>query len=288
MFHKDADNKLYNPTMIFNYFRELINNKGKAQNLVDSNLKIDYGRLRNLISLHDNKEKLLSLLNNKRISTEIIKQFSIEVVRDEKNFLSLLYYMGLVTIDNTGRIPGLRIPNYSVKTMYWDYIERMLTDELEGLSLDSSKYLDAVGKLALDGEYEAFFEYFSKYIMRYLSNRDLLGTVEKDIKFLMLPIFFSSNCYFPISEFENNEGYTDIYLSRTTQYPNSLSEWVFEIKYIKQKDSRKKTLIEAAQKDAKEQLLRYKSSAFFSSKTDVRYLSIVFVGKKEYLIEEII
>jgi len=182
----------------------------------------------------------------------------------------------------------LKIPNYSIKIIYWEFIERMLTEELEGLSLDDSKYKTSIYKLAYENNYEPFFEYFSKYIVSYLSNRDLLGTVEKDIKFLLLPIFFTSNYYFPVSELENSEGYTDIYLKRSHIHPTSISEWIWEIKYIKQKDAKKKNLIETAKNKAKEQLLRYKDSNLFKDRTDVRYLSIVFIGKKDYIIEELI
>jgi predicted nucleic acid-binding protein len=111
--------------------------------------------------------------------------------------------------------------------------------------------------------------------------------VEKDMKYLLLPIFFTSNYYLPISELENSEGYTDIYLMRSYLHPKAISEWIWELKYIKQADSENKTLIEAAQKDAIEQLQRYKSSNIFKDKTDVRYLAIVFVGKKEYTVTEI-
>jgi hypothetical protein len=274
--------------MIFNYFSEVKRKNGKTEYLIDNNLKTDYGRLRNLINKHDNKQKLRKLIENNSIPATVINQFSIELIHEEKNFFSLLYYMGLVTIDNENPLhTNLKIPNYSIKTMYWEYIERMLTEELEGLSLDSYKYLEPIYQLAYEDNYKPFFEYFSNYIVHYLSNRDLLGTVEKDIKFLLLPIFFTSNYYFPISELENSEGYTDIYLRRGNLYPTSVSEWVWEIKYIKQKDSKKKKIIEAAKKEALEQLQRYKSSNFFKDRTDVRYLSVVFVGKKDYLINEI-
>jgi hypothetical protein len=275
--------------MIFNYFRGLLKSGKRLEYLVDDNLKTDYGRFKNLINQHDNKEKLRQLIENNFIGGEIIKQFSIAKIHEDKNFFSLLFYMGLVTIDN--RNPqkiGLKIPNYSVKTMYWEFVESMLTEELEGLSLDSSKYIESIYTLTYENDYKPFFEYFSKYIMKYLSNRDLQDTIEKDIKFLMLPIFFTSNYYLPISELENSEGYTDIYLKRGHLHPTSISEWIFEIKYIKQKDSKKKALIEAEQKEAKEQLQRYKTSNLFKDRTDVRYLSVVFVGKKDYIIEEVL
>jgi hypothetical protein len=163
----------------------------------------------------------------------------------------------------------------------------MLSDELEGLSLDGSKYRNTIYQLAYENNYQPFFEYFSKNIVSYLSNRDLLNTVEKDIKFLLLPIFFTSNYYFPISEFENSEGYTDIYLKRGHLHPKSISEWVWEIKYIKQKDAKKKKLIEVAKIEAIQQLHRYKTSNLLKEKTDVRYLAVVFVGKKDYFVKEV-
>ena len=90
-----------------------------------------------------------------------------------------------------------------------------------------------------------------------------------------------------IEQLENSEGYTDIYLRRSHLHPGSISEWVWEIKYIKQKDAKKKNLIETAKKEAKEQLQRYKNSNLFKDRTDVRYLSVVFVGKKDCMIEEV-
>ena len=45
--------------------------------------------------------------------------------------------------------------------MYWEFIERMLTEELEGLSVDNSTYLGPIRSLAYENEYESFFEYFT-------------------------------------------------------------------------------------------------------------------------------
>jgi hypothetical protein len=288
LFHKDAENKLFNSTMIFKYFQELLSSGKKIEYLIDNNLKIDYGRIRNLINQHDNKEKLRMLIDNNTVEGELIDQFSLEWIHEDDNFFSLLYYMGLVTIDNSNPLNvGFKIPNYSVKTMYWDFIRKMLSEEFRGLSLDSSKYKNPIYRLAYENNYEPFFEYFSKYIMKYLSNRDLQNTVEKDIKFLMLPIFFTSKYYLPISELENSEGYTDIYLQRGHLHPGSLSEWVWEINYVKQADAGNKELIETQQKKAVEQLQRYKDSNLFKDKTDVRFIAVVFVGKSGYAVKEV-
>ena len=288
LFHRNAKNKLFNSTMILYYFQGLLTSGNDFEYYIDDNLKTDYGRLRNLINKRDNKQKLRELAENNSIPGVVIKQFSMELIHEDRNFFSLLFYMGLVTIDNSIHQKAvLKIPNYSVKTMYWEFIERMLTEELEGISLDNSKYIDPIYRLAYENDYRPFFEYFSKYIVQYLSNRDLQNTVEKDMKFLLLPIFFTSFYYFPISELENSEGYTDIYLKRGNLHLGSLSEWIFEIKYVKQCDSENEKLINEQQANALAQLQRYKNSNLFKDRTDVRYLAAVFVGKKEYYITEV-
>ena len=289
LFNVKAKNKLFNSTMILNYLTGLLINGNDFIYFIDENLKTDYGRIRNLINRHDNKQKLRELIENNFINGTVIKQFSMETIHDDKNFFSLLFYMGLITIDNSNPVKFvLKVPNYSIKTLYWDYAERMLTDELEGLSLDNSRYMDTLYRLAYDNDYKPFLDYFSKYIVNYLSNRDLQGTVEKDIKFLLLPIFFHSHYYFPFSEVENSGGYTDIYLKRGHLHPGSVSEWVWELKYVKQSDAKKKSVIAAKKKEAVEQLHAYKASNLFKERTDVRFVAIVFVGKSGYVVEEVI
>jgi hypothetical protein len=85
---------------------------------------------------------------------------------------------------------------------------------------------------------------------------------------------------------ENSSGYTDIYLKRGHLHPDSLFEWVWELKYIKQKDA-DANAIDSAHKNSKAQLLTYKTSNLFKDRIDVRFLSVVFVGKREYYVEEI-
>jgi hypothetical protein len=86
---------------------------------------------------------------------------------------------------------------------------------------------------------------------------------------------------------EVSEGYTDIYLMDSRIFQNIPYEWVWEIKYVKQKDANKPTVIEAKKKQSREQLAKYRSSHLFAHRTDVRYLSVIFIGKKKVETEEI-
>jgi hypothetical protein len=100
---------------------------------------------------------------------------------------------------------------------------------------------------------------------------------------------FQSNMYLPITEMEVEHGYTDIYLQRSFRLQNIPYEWVWEIKYVKKEDakSRKSTVLKEKREEAHTQLQKYRSSYFFAGRTDVRFLSVIFIGKDKYEIEEI-
>jgi len=197
--------------------------------------------------------------------------------------------MGLVTID-TDEITEtslLRIPNYSIKTMYWEYMKNIITEHNPKMVYDSSKILVGLKSMAFEGNYIPFFEDFHKNFVSQISNRDLEHFSEKNLKFLLLSILFQNSLYLPISETENSKGYTDIYMQRRSElYPKITIDWVLEIKYIKQADAGNQNEIELKKQEAIEQLKRYKTSNLFKERTDVRYLMVVFIGKKSYLVEE--
>ena len=197
--------------------------------------------------------------------------------------------MGLVTLDkNEKGKPLLKIPNYSIKTMYWEYMERLIRDRNPEMSYKPNVITEGLSSLAFDDEYEPFFAGFHKNFVSQISNRDLIGFSEKNVKFLLLSILFQNSFYLPVSEPENSEGYVDMYLQRRDYlYPHITTDWVWKIKYVKQADADNQNIIEEKRNDAIEQLNRYKTSNIFKDRTDVRYLMVVFIGKKKYEIEEV-
>ena len=290
LFHEDAEHKLYNSAMILYFLDQTKETRGKVKCLVDSNLKTDYGRIQFLLNKPANIDKLTEITEFNAVSAEVIDRFSIDKIHEPKNFLSLLFYMGLVTINKEPESgnPVLRIPNYSVKTMYWDYMENIIKDQHPEAFFDTSLLRASMTKLAFKNDYAPFFEKFQKDFVTRLSNRDLENFSEKNVKFFLLSIFFQANFYHPLSETENSKGYSDIYLQRRNDlYPVIQYDWVLELKYVKQADAENDKVIQKMKVDAIEQLQRYKTSHLFKKRTDVRYLAIVFIGKKDYLIEEI-
>jgi len=290
LFHAEAKNKLYNPSMIMFLLDQLSTTESEIERIIDYNLKTDYSRIKMLLNKTSNTYELENIIEYEQVASEVIERFSIEKLHEPKNFLSLLYYMGLVTIgkDETGRIHLLKIPNYSIKTMYWEYMENMITEQNPAMVYNPRIIYESLIKMTYNGDYQVFFDHFQQNFVSQLSNRDLENFSEKNIKFLLLSILFQSNFYLPLSETENSRGYSDIYLQRRDDlFPNIITDWVWELKYIKQSDVNNFELIRAKKAEAAEQLLRYKNSNLFKDRKDIRYLSILFIGKKEHQIEEL-
>jgi len=289
LFHQNAMNKLYNSAMILYYLYKTDITNGEIEELIDENLKTDYGRIQMLLNKTDNVVKLEKIAENGSIPARVTARFSIDRIHESKNFLSLLYYMGLVTMDKDENAGDtlLKIPSYSTKTMYWEYMENIISERNPDMIVDPSVIIDGLRTMTFYGDYIQFFEDFHTNFVSKISNRDLENFSEKNVKFLLLGIIFKSGYFIPISELENSKGYSDVYLQRRNDiYPKITTDWVWELKYIKQTQSDNETLFESMKKDAKEKLHRYKNSNLFKNRTDVRYLTVIFTGKSNYWIEE--
>ena len=151
----------------------------------------------------------------------------------KKFFVSLLFYMGLLTIEKPvfGSL-RLCIPNYSIKTVFWEYImeEAQISS---GFTIHSAELNQSIVALALGGQAKPFVDYVCRNIFNKLSNRDLRQFDEKYIKIMLLSCLFQSNVYIAVSEMETNNGYVDIYLHRSPLVPEVKYEWIFELKYFK-------------------------------------------------------
>ena len=66
-------------------------------------------------------------------STILVDRFNIQTMYSEKeNFKSLLFYLGMLTIKEQGPLGTvLKIPNYVIKTIYWEqYFYRKTIEDI--------------------------------------------------------------------------------------------------------------------------------------------------------------
>jgi hypothetical protein len=290
LFHSDAEQRVYNPSMMLYLFNQILKFGNKLKNIIDDNLKTDYGRLQMLIKNKNNSEQLIEITENNGVLSEIISKFSLDKLHDNEYFPSLLFYLGLLTIDRyeMGKT-YLKIPNYSIRTIYWDYIMRLTKDRNKDVMINLIQQQDAISDLAYKGDPKPYIDYVSQNIFSRLSNNDLQNFDEKYIKIMLLNGLFQSKLYLTISELEVTKGYIDIYLQRSHLLPDIPYEWVWEIKYVKKGDvsGKNKSVLKTKQEGARTQLKKYRDSHWFAGRTDMRYLSLIFIGKDKYEIEEV-
>ncbi|MBF8984595.1 AAA family ATPase [Lutibacter sp. B2] len=282
LFNIDGEERVYNSDMVLYYLTQLVKRKKPPKNLIDDNVKTDYGRLNRLISNEENKKVLNEIIMNEGIVADIATRFSFDRMYDEEYFVSLLFYMGLLTIDRQERSRLLlKIPNYVVKTIFWEHMENMLKKEYN-INVETKELRLSIEEMAYEGNLNPYIDYINKHVIKPLSNRDLMKIDERYIKVILFAYLVNSKVYRPISEKEVENGYIDIYLEKDIRMPEVEYEWIIELKYIKKSERDKLEKIKA---EGLKQLEGYVRSREFEGKTNVKNALIIFIGKDEYMIE---
>jgi len=280
MFNEEGTNKVYNSQMVLYLFNMIMQLDKQPNEIVDANLKTDYGRLRSLVNNKSNGEKLLKIATDGKIAANITEKFSFDKMMSEDYFISLLFYIGMLTVDDV--VEGqlyVKIPNYSIQTLYWDYVISYLRDMEDDNDGASTLVLaEKVREMAFRGNIKPFINYFTEnYLKHLLSNRDLQRFNEKNIKMLMLAKLYDSGLYLPKSEDENVNGYVDIYAQKHPAKPTIKYEYVIEVKYAKTNAAEAE--IAAKISEAKTQIEKYKKDNRFVDRNDVKFAALLFKGK---------
>ncbi|HHW58021.1 MAG TPA: AAA family ATPase [Clostridia bacterium] len=284
LFSAEAEKRIYNPDMVLYYLDSIVRYKKPPRNLIDDNVKTDYGRLNRLTMNEENKALLERIIKEEGIVAEIVTKFSFDRMYDEEYFVSLLFYMGLLTIERQEKTRlFLKIPNYVIKTIMWEYIETNLKKEYK-INLDLNELRKTIEEMAYEGIIKPYIEYISQNVLKVLSNRDIINFDEKYIKVILITYLVNSKAYRPISERETEGGYIDIYLERDIRIPDIKYEWLIELKYVKKSEKDK---VDKIKEEGIKQLKRYRESKGLKERKDVKQALIIFIGKDEYQIIEV-
>ncbi|MGE5342425.1 MAG: AAA family ATPase, partial [Candidatus Omnitrophota bacterium] len=286
---------VFNTTMVLYFLREYMKEARIPDELIDSNVQIDYNKLRHLIVIdkqgakqtNGNFSKLLYIVQNGGIHSTIEKSFPIEELTDTNNFVSLLYYFGLLTIggiddENT---PILTIPNETIKHLYYDYIHDTYKDT-GVLNLKTDVYKSLIRGMAYKGNWEELIRFIAGCMESSLSLRDLMSS-EKAHQVFWTAYLGLSTLYNIYSEKEIGQGYCDLVMVPILeQNPQIKYSYIIELKYIKPSDYEKKDgaeRLELLRSQAAEQLNRYCLDEKFMqtvSQTTLKRLILIFSGNR--------
>lgn len=105
------------------------------------------------------------------ITGELKESFPAANIVDSDNFVSLLYYFGMLTI--SGMYKGktkLTIPNQVVQEQLYTYL--LNTYNEADLSFSNHEKDELASALAYDGAWQSYFGYIADCLKRYASQRD--------------------------------------------------------------------------------------------------------------------
>ncbi|MDR2691559.1 MAG: ATP-binding protein [Dysgonamonadaceae bacterium] len=286
LFHADGQHRVYNPAMITYFFEQILRYRKPPEKIIDLNLETNYGHLRRLVLNEGNRETLIRLLKEGEIVEEMPEKFSVDRLNGERYFVSLLFYMGLLTVKERCLFRlKIVIPNYAVKTLFWEYIMLLVEETSPSLHIESRLLNEAIYALAMDGNPEPFIACISKNAFSKLSDYDWRHFDEKYIQILLLSYFSRNKVYLPVNEYETVPDCADIYLQRSPLLPQIKYEWIWALKYCQGGAGDADIAIQ--QKKGRAQVEQYIASHRLGGCPDLKAAVIVFTGRSQYRILQI-
>ena len=283
---------MYNSNMVLYFIDNYVHSGGNLPRyMIEENIRVDYNKLRMLIRkdkefAHD-ASVIQTLLQQGYVTGELKTGFPAESISDPNNFVSLLFYFGMLTI--SGMHKGetkLTIPNQVVREQLFAYI--LDTYHENDLTFDSYEKRKLVSGLAYDGKWKPYFEYIAGCLHRYASQQDKQKG-EYFVHGFTLAITAQNPFYRPVSEKDSQEGYVNLFLHPLLDiYKDMSHSYIIELKYAKGKDSNER--IEQLRRQAVEQAERYASSESVQKaigSTMLHKIIVVYRGMEMVVCEEL-
>lgn len=283
---------MYNSDMVLYFMNRYLLNKRIPNNMLDANIRTDYNKLRHLIHVDktfgENASVVQEIVEKGSTTGIIIDSFPAEDIVKTRNFKSLLYYYGMLTIIGMEMgEPILSVPNWAVREQLYGYMADIYKDSAD-LYLETDKLVDRMKRMAYKGEWENCFTYIADRLNAQSSVRDFIEG-EAYVKTFILAYLGLTHYYIARPEYESNKGYADIFLQpRLLQLPDMVYSYCIEVKYAKRDAS--DTEIEKLLSNAKIQLKQYAASEWIhqdKGTTELKSIALVFQGWKLVRVEEV-
>ena len=280
-----AKNQIYNSNMCLYFLSRYIRLGEIPDKLIDTNIASDYSKIGKMLDLCKGENRLEILrktVQGEPIVNTIVEKFNPAIEFTENDMISMLYYLGYLTIsgEDLGK-PELTIPNKVMKEIYANYFMQIMEEEAN-FKIDNTTNNEILREIAKEGKIDKMVETLKIYLNN-LSNRDLIKFDEKYIKLIFYCIAMNMNIYSTKSEMEVNRNYPDILLVPRDSSKGYKAVMV-EFKYLKKGEVAK---LEDKQKEAKEQIERYSSFEDIKDIQGLRKYTIV-VATNDIYVEEIV
>ena len=117
--------KMYNSNMTLYFLKKYVSRNEVPDELVDTNILSDYGKIEAFMDLCQDMNKidiLEKIVAGESVESELTEKFNAEIAFGEKELISLLYYLGYLTIrENEFGILKFGSPNDVIRKIYSEY-----------------------------------------------------------------------------------------------------------------------------------------------------------------------
>lgn len=288
-----GETTMYNSNMVLSFMYKYLDNRCRIPDtMLDDNIRVDYNKLRMLIrkdkEFANDASVIQTLVSQGFVTGEIKEGFPAEDIAKDNNFISLLYYFGLVTIG--GRFQGdtkFIIPNEVVREQIFSYLLDAYSDN--DLTYDDYDIRKKEQLMAYCGDFKPFFQFIADSIYTFASQRDRQKG-ESFVHGFTLALTSMCRFYRPISELDNQNGYADIFLRpRQEIYDDMEHSYIIELKYLNSKatDAQVASTIE----QAKAQVYRYADTVNAKEQigtTTLHKVYVVYHGVEMVACEEVV
>ena len=275
---------MYNSDMVLYFLNNYLLDGHAPSDMLDRNIRTDYSKLRHFIRIDKMQEEgrsvITRLIDTGEVNGNVIKDsFPAENLADPGNFVSLLYYFGLLTYDRIEYGETImKVPNLAVREQIYGYLVEAMK-ERDSIVFPFMELSDRMRRMAYFGEWEAALGFFADQVDKKAVLRDAIYQ-ESTIKTLMLAYMGLTDYFIIWPEFEAGRGFSDLYLMpNLANYPDMQYSYLIELKFLKRDDTT--TKVESLMQEAEAQLHKYASDERVKSSTGntrLRLLAAVYRG----------
>ena len=225
--------KMFNGMMTLKYIALYIEEGKFPDEMYVPNAMIDYAKLDHLIRLEkDNNFRdsiIKKIIEQGFIYERINTHFPASSVVKFENFISLLYYYGMLTIGGSrGLSLKLSIPNNNVRTQYYRYLQEEYD---KYLPVNINEMQSTFDNAALDGDYREMLTYIAEAYKNASVNRNSIQG-ERTIQGFYMAYLAMNPYYLMKPEIELNHGFGDIFLLPDTRFDFVNHCYLIEFKYV--------------------------------------------------------
>jgi hypothetical protein len=287
LFSRRAKTRLYNPAMLLRFLAEINPvTLEYPEEMVDNNILTDFSKIKRIVNLENyeaNFKVLDTILKTGSYPSNLTQIFTFERKFTVQDFITMLYYNGLLTIKEPQDFDLLfEIPNYVIKEVYWEFFANEMSEN-NHIEADIEELKTAARAMGNLNDVMPIIKIVEPMLLK-LSNRDYRNFDEKYVKLLFMVYLSLTKSFKIANEQEVNRNYPDLMFLNSQNY-RPRYQLLLELKYIKKEEANTLTKVMEA---AETQVRGYMQLPDIKEINNMKFWVIIFTGDECSCCKEVV